>query len=131
MPFKPKCISDIFCAIAAEEIFVDIITQSPPKNDIVDIAFTLKKSDLNKAVEIIKKQINKSQIFTINNVSKITVEGEGMAKQSGVAAKVLGAFTQNKISALLIATSETKISICVNSDDTALAINTISQMLDL
>ena len=51
------------------------------------------------------------------NITKITLDGIGMEHQSGVAAKVFSCLSKVNADIIIITTSETKISICVDSSD--------------
>ena len=134
LPYSSKLVADIFSALGAKHIFVDVISQGIPKENKVDVSFSVKAKDLTNALSVIegfKANGGPVQVKPLRSVTKITVEGIGMEKHTGIAGKVFSGFAQNNIRILLISTSETKLAVCVDSQDTALAVNTISQMLNL
>jgi len=134
VPHSPKFIANIFNALAGQNINIDIISQTSPQKNTVNISFSLNQDDLNKAIGTInsfKKQEGGMYADIITGVSKLTVEGIGMVRRSGVAAKVFDAFAQSGIKIKIITTSETKITMCIDNEDKTLAINTISEVYGL
>lgn len=128
VPHSPKLIANIFNALAGQNINIDIISQTSPQKGSVNISFSLNQSDLKKAVDTInsfKKQEADMTSEYITGVVKLTVEGIGMQRQSGVAAKVFDAFAMVGVKIKIITTSETKITMCIDNEDKATAVNTI------
>ena len=59
------------------------------------------------------------------NLSKVTIIGVGIANKPGVAADMFEALYENNINMRMISTSEIKISVLVNSNDSDLAVRAI------
>jgi 4-hydroxy-tetrahydrodipicolinate reductase len=134
VPHSPKLIANIFNALAGQNINIDIISQTSPVDGNVDISFSLNQENLDKAVNTInsiKKQEPGMTAEIIAGVSKLTVEGIGMQRQSGVAAKVFHAFALAGIKIKIITTSETKITMCIDNTEKDIAIKTISSMFGI
>lgn len=134
VPHSPKLIANIFNALAGQNINIDIISQTSPVKEHVDISFSLDQQHLNKAVNTInsiKKQEEGMSSEVITGVSKLTVEGIGMQRQSGVAAKVFHAFALANIKIKIITTSETKITMCIDNEEKDIAVKTIAHMFNI
>ena len=77
-----------------------------------DITFTIKREDLEKSLDILKKNknIKFNNLSYKDNVSKISIVGAGMVTTPGVTYKMFRALAEEKINILAISTSEIKIS---------------------
>jgi len=111
-----------------------MISQTFPVNKLVNISFTLPKTDLYQASIVLDSF--KDKIFTFSyeayeNISKLSVVGLGMNSQSGVAAKVFNLLAENNIPVSIVTTSEIKISYVINPDDVKKAIEAIAREFDL
>ncbi|MEG0356916.1 MAG: 4-hydroxy-tetrahydrodipicolinate reductase [Christensenellaceae bacterium] len=130
LPHNPKLLATIFNSLAKSEINIDIISQSYPQNDFVDVAFSLHSKDIEKAKAVIEKI--GSLDFSCNlGISKLTIEGIGMEKQSGVAAKLFSALVSDDIKIYIVTTANTKISFCIDSKNTTKAIKAVTQAFKL
>lgn len=134
VPHDIKVIANIFQSIANKDINIDMISQTFPVNKLVNISFTLPKTDLYEASRILDSF--KGKIFTFSyesyeNISKLSVVGLGMNSQSGVAAKVFNLLAENDIPVSIVTTSEIKISYVINPEDQQKAIVAIAREFDL
>lgn len=134
VPHDIKVIADIFTNIANKDINIDMISQTTPNNKLVSISFTLPKTDLFQATQLLDGY--KEKIFTFSyeayeNIAKLSVVGIGMKSQSGVAAKMFDILAQNDIPVNIITTSEIKISYVINPEDQQKAIEAVAKEFDL
>ena len=134
VPHDIRVIADIFEQIAKLDINIDMISQTTPVNKLVNISFTIPKSDLACAIEILDKF--KNNIFTFSyetyeNITKLSVVGIGMKSQSGVAAKMFKLLADNNIPVHIITTSEIKISYIINPSDQQKAIEAVAKEFNL
>ena len=120
VPDKPGQASEIFGALAKHSINVDMIVQSSSINhEATDITFTIPETDLIIAERTIKKIQNKigfKKFITDTNVVKISVVGNAMKTQSGIAKTMFKTLANNQINIHVISTSEIKISVLISSD---------------
>ena len=120
VPDKPGQASEIFGALAKHSINVDMIVQSSSINhEATDITFTIPETDLIIAERTIKKIQNKigfKKFITDTNVVKISVVGNAMKTQSGIAKTMFETLANNQINIHVISTSEIKISVLISSD---------------
>ncbi len=126
-PFSPKLIAEVFNDIAEKNVKLDIISQTSPHHDKVSLSFSMPLSDVNVCKDVLKKHIKDDvKIITDTALSKLTVEGAGMQRQSGVASRLFGALAERDIGIYIITTSETKISFCVDSGKARDAVSAVT-----
>ena len=94
---NPGVASEMFKPL--KEINLDMIVQSSSADEgETDITFTIKKEDIKKATNLLKKnkKISYEKIIQNDKVSKISVVGAGMITQPGVAQKFFNALAKKK-----------------------------------
>lgn len=118
----------VFKILSENKINVDTIAQSEGEHKAKDISFTVKSSDMKKALDILKQnltELNAKEILHCDKLSKISVVGIGIVNNPGVAFKVFEALYENNINMYMISTSEIKISVLVNRKEANLALKAI------
>ncbi len=113
---EPRMLAELFGALAKEHVVVDMISQTMPTSGAIDLAFSLSREHLSKAIDVLKSF--SAELFCEVNptICKITLEGR-MEKQPGVAAKLFELLAKEQVLVKLITTSETKIEFCVDEAD--------------
>lgn len=128
LEFSPQLIASVFADIAAVGIKIDIISQTAPFNGKVGLSFSLPHSDLSRCLTLLEKyETNGARIIANDSLSKLTVEGPGMERQSGVASRLFTALAEKNIGISIITTSETKISFCVEAYRSSEAIGVVAE----
>ncbi len=128
VPDKPGFAFKIFSRLSKKSINVDIILQSIGRNGTKDITFTVEKSKMDEAMQIIEDcldNINATSIVADDNVSKVSIVGAGMESHPGVAAEMFEALFENNINIQMISTSEIKISVLIDKQDSDRAVKAI------
>lgn len=118
----------LFKVLARNLINVDVIVQSFGEHITKDIAFTVKMNDLKKTLEVLEENKNDlgfQDILHSENLSKVSIIGVGIANKPGVAADMFEALYESNINMHMISTSEIKISVLVNSNQSDLAVKAI------
>ena len=135
VPDKPGQAAEIFGALAKYSINVDMIVQSSSINhEATDITFTIPETDLKIAESTIKKiqkKIGFKKFITDTNVVKISVVGNAMKTQSGIAKTMFETLANNQINIHVISTSEIKISVLISSDYYELAMRSLHSAFGL
>ena len=135
VPDQPGQAAEIFGALAKYSINVDMIVQSSSINhEATDITFTIPETDLVLAESTIKKiqqKIGFKKFITDTNVIKISVVGNAMRTQSGIAKTMFETLANNKINIHVISTSEIKISVLISSDYYELAMRSLHSAFGL
>lgn len=119
---------ELFKILSDNLINVDIIVQSFGEHRAKDIAFTVKMNDLPKTLEVLEKnkeKLNVKEILHSENLSKVSIIGVGVANKPGVAVSMFEALYENNINMHMVSTSEIKISVLVNSDQSDQAVRAI------
>ncbi|MCA9247971.1 MAG: aspartate kinase, partial [Planctomycetales bacterium] len=116
VPDRPGVSQAIFSAIAARNITVDMIVQNVGAAGRANISFTVLRSELPATLRVLDglaASLGAAKVTHDDQVSKISVVGLGMAKQTGVADKMFRALANAGINITMITTSEIKISALV------------------
>ncbi len=114
----------IFERLAAKKINVDIILQSVGRDGTKDIAFTVAKDQADLAVESVSAVVN-ATVSCDTNVSKVSIVGAGMETHPGVASKMFEALYDAGINIQMISTSEIKVSVLIDAENSAQAVSAI------
>ena len=128
LPDKPGIAFKLFSLLAAKKINVDIILQSIGGHGTKDISFTVSRSHKQAALDALHehmKSIGAEDIVCEENISKISLVGAGMQSNPGVASKMFEALGEANINIQMISTSEIKISILIDINDSEKALNVI------
>lgn len=128
VPDTPGIAFKIFSMLSKKNINVDIILQAMGRENTQDISFTVSKDSLEEARAIIEEKmpfLGAKKLSIETNVAKISVVGAGMAQSSGVAADVFEAMFDADVNIEMISTSEIKISMLVNAQDSEKALKAI------
>ena len=131
---KPGVAANIFEPLSKNQINVDMVIQNISSDQkITDITFTIKRDDLLKTIEILKnnKDIKYENMSHNNKVSKISIVGAGMVSTPGITYKMFRSLAEEKINILAISTSEIKLSVIINENDTLKAVKKLHTAFDL
>ena len=131
---KPGVAANIFEPLSKAQINVDMVIQNISSDTkTTDITFTIKRDDVSKTKKILKENnsINYKSIIQNDKVSKISIVGAGMVSTPGVTFKMFRALSDEKINILAISTSEIKLSVIINENDTLKAVKKLHSTFDL
>ena len=125
---QPGVAFKVFNLLAREKINVDIILQSIGRSDSKDISFTVNKNCADRAYRVLmdnKDALGYDHVDINQDVAKVSVVGGGMVDNPGVAATMFEALYEAHINIKMISTSEIKVSVLINKDDTNKAVAAI------
>jgi len=126
---QPGVAAAIFGPLSDSAINVDMIVQSvSPDGRRTDMTFTVTKSDLGRALEVLEKnrdEIGYEDLLSDDNVVKVSVIGVGMRSHAGVAQTMFQTLSDKGINIQVISTSEIKISTLISEDYTELALRAL------
>ena len=131
---KPGVAAEIFEPLGKSQINIDMVIQNVSSDGkTTDITFTVKREDLNKSLEILKKnnKIAFKNLSYKNNVSKISIVGAGMVTTPGITYKMFRSLAEEKINILAISTSEIKISVIIDESFTVKAVKKLHNIFNL
>lgn len=128
LPDEPGVAFKVFSLLAKHKINVDIILQSVGKHKVKTISFTVPQDSADETREVLlnaKDQLKFEDLSVNKDVAKVSIVGAGMASNSGVAAKMFEALAMAGINIRMISTSEIKISVLINEEDSEKAVKAI------
>ena len=116
---QPGVAFKMFNKLAQYKVNVDIILQSVGRHGTKDITFTVsheQQADAVKAIESMKDVFEFQDLKINNGLSKVSIVGAGMESNPGVASKMFEALYDADINIHMISTSETKISVLIDTE---------------
>ena len=131
---RPGVAANIFEPLSKAQINVDMVIQNISSDQkTTDITFTVKREDVSKTKQIIKNnsKINYIEIIQNNRVAKVSIVGAGMVSTPGVTYRMFRALSDEKINILAISTSEIKLSVIIDEDNTLKAIKKLHTIFNL
>ncbi len=117
VPDKPGIAVALFEALAKAGVSVDTIVQNASINKITDLTFTVARSELNKALEVvtpIAKSIGARECVSDAKLGKVSIIGTGMQNTPGYAARMFATLSEQGINIELITTSEIRITCLIH-----------------
>ncbi|OGB90028.1 aspartate kinase [candidate division WOR-1 bacterium RIFCSPHIGHO2_01_FULL_53_15] len=135
VPDKPGTAAKLFGALAKGKINVDMIVQSiHSQGTLADMAFTVERTDMKRAVEVAKKiaaELKAEGVVSDPDVSKVSLVGVGMVSQPGTASKMFETLASEKINIQMITTSEIKISCVIKAEQGKQAVRALHKAFGL
>ena len=131
---KPGVAANIFEPLNKAQINVDMVIQNVSSDKkTTDITFTIKRDDLLKTKEILEKNknIKYDDIIQNNKVSKVSIVGAGMVSTPGVTYRMFRALAEDKVNILAISTSEIKLSVIIDEENTLKAVKKLHTIFEL
>jgi aspartate kinase len=126
---RPGVAAGIFGPLAEASINVDMIVQNiSPAGDTTDLTFTVGKADLERAVDVIRRNrdhIGYGDLLFDSNVVKVSVIGVGMRSHAGIASQMFRTLAERGINIQVITTSEIKVSVLIEEAYTELAVRAL------
>jgi aspartate kinase len=131
---RPGVAANIFEPLSKAQINVDMVIQNISSDQkTTDITFTVKRDYVSKTKQILKddSKINYKEIIHNDRVAKVSIVGAGMVSTPGVTYRMFRALSDEKINILAISTSEIKLSVIIEENDTLKAIKKLHTIFDL
>ena len=132
---KPGVAADIFEPLGKNNINIDMVIQNTSSDGKkTDVTFTIKREDLSKTIKLIeknKKYLKYDKIIHDDKVSKVSIIGAGMIANPGVTHQMFRSLANEKINILAISTSEIKISVLVEENETQTSVKALHKTFDL
>ena len=110
-----------------------VIQNISSDQNTTDITFTIKRDDLSKTKDILKDNQNivYKEITHNDKVSKVSIVGAGMVSTPGVTYRMFRGLADEKINILAISTSEIKLSVIINEENTLKAVKKLHTIFEL
>jgi len=136
VPDKPGKAAEIFEAVAAAEINIDMIVQnvSAAETGRTDVSFTLPKTEGQvgvQALDRVRESVGFHSLQYDDQIGKVSLVGAGMRSHPGVSAKFFKALSDCGVNIEMISTSEIRISVVTRADELDEAVRAIHSAFDL
>jgi len=117
VPDTPGISADVFEAVAAEGIMVDMIVQSVGKLAHTNLSFTVAQNDLERTTKVISNLVQTlgGRFETDEKIAILVVTGIGIRSHTGVGTRMFKALTTAGINVDMISTSEVRVSVVVDA----------------
>jgi aspartate kinase len=128
VPDRPGVAARVFGPLSAANVNVDMIVQNMGADGGTDMTFTVGRTDLPRATDILEKakaELGYEALIADPDVAKISVVGIGMRTHAGVASTMFKTLAEKGINIQVISTSEIKVSVLVAADYTELAVRAL------
>ena len=134
IPDQPGVAYKVLGAISEANIEIDVIVQNVAKDNSASITFTVNKTDLSQAEELlgeIANDLGALEVDSDKRIAKVSIVGVGMRSHAGVAAKMFESLAKEGINIQLITTSEIKITVVIEERYLELAVRALHSGFDL
>jgi aspartate kinase len=128
VPDQPGIAAQVFSRIGDAGITVDVILQNTARDGRNDISFTVAKPEFKRATalcEAIARDIGADEVYTDEQVAKVSAVGVGMRSHTQIAARMFGALAEKSINIQMITSSEIKISVVIHEKDLEEAVRVV------
>jgi aspartate kinase len=118
VPDRPGVSARIFESIASENILVDMIVQSIGRDGLADVSFTVNRSDLDRARQVLKAMSAElgGEVRVEPAVAILSVKGIGIRSHTGVGLRMFQALSKAGINVEMVSTSELRVNVVVDAD---------------
>ncbi|GAB7191641.1 aspartate kinase [Kineococcus sp. NUM-3379] len=136
VPDTPGTAAQIFEAVAAAEVNIDMIVQnvSVAATGRTDVSFTLPKAEGTTAVaalDRVKGDIGFERLEYDDQIGKLSLVGVGMRSHPGVSARFFKALGERRINMEMISTSEIRISVVTRAEELDDAVRAVHTAFEL
>lgn len=134
VPDRPGIAATIFEPLAKAGVSVDTIVQNASMQGITDLTFTVFKSDLARAMEVVKPiatQIGARECASDDRLGEVSIIGTGMQNTPGFAARMFSTLSEKNINIQLITTSEIRITCIINADEVKEAVRALHRAFEI
>jgi len=134
VPDQPGIAARLFQPLAEGGISVDTIVQNASVERLTDLTFTVTRSDLGRAMEIVKPvaaEIGAPEVLADTHLAKVSVVGAGMQSGPGYAGRMFQTLYEAGINIELITTSEIRITCLIEEAQVPKAIRALHKAFEL
>ena len=134
VPDRPGIAAALFEPLAKANVSVDTIVQNASIDNITDLTFTVAKSQLSKAMDVvvpIANSIGARECASDSHLGKVSIIGTGMQNTPGYAARMFGILSEQGINIQLITTSEIRITCIIDESKVKDAVRALHQAFKL
>ncbi|MGH2585111.1 MAG: aspartate kinase [Dehalococcoidia bacterium] len=134
VPDRPGIAATIFEPLAEAAISIDTIVQNASTEKLTDLTFTVGKTDLHRAIELVQPlvtEIGARDVVSDARLGKVSIVGTGMQNTPGYASRMFRALFDAGINIELITTSEIRITCLIDAGQVADAVRALHTAFEL
>ncbi len=134
VPDQPGIAAAIFEPLAKAGISIDTIVQNASIENITDLTFTVAKSQLTRAMDVVEPiagSIGARECVSDSELGKVSIIGTGMQNTPGYAARMFSALSAEGINIQLITTSEIRITCIIDGSRMKDAVRALHRAFEL
>ena len=131
---RPGIAASLFEPLTEVGISVDVIVQNASVGGATDMTFTVMRTDLARAVQVVQKVANglgSGEVVTASDLAKLSIVGTGMQNAPGYASTMFRTLADAGINIEMITTSEIRITCLVKEAQVAEAARALHTAFDL
>ena len=128
VPDRPGIASQVFAAIGAEDVSIQLIVQAEHRGGTNDISFLIPtdaEPRLRGRLDALLEKVNGEKTLIDREVATISLVGEGVQREPGIAARFFNALAEEKINIDLISTSNLMLTCVIAEVDTDRAVRAV------
>ncbi len=136
VPDRPGIAAQLFEALSAAGLNVDLIVQATQEGSSNDIAFTVADEQMQAAGEVCRTllrdlEVDETALTAQAGLAKLSISGAGILGRPGIAARLFDTLARCGINLRMIATSEVKVSCLVEGSQGARALRATADVFEL
>ena len=134
VPDRPGIAATLFEPLGDGGISVDTIVQNASVERLTDLTFTVSRSDLSRALEIVKPvalEIEAPDVLADTHLAKVSILGAGMTSAAGYAGRMFRTLFEAGINIELITTSEIRITCLIDEKQVKDAVRALHKAFEL
>ncbi|MFP6650640.1 MAG: aspartate kinase [Dehalococcoidia bacterium] len=131
---RPGIAASLFEPLTEVGISVDVIVQNASVGGATDMTFTVMRTDLARAEQVVRKVANdlgSGEVVTASDLAKLSIVGTGMQNAPGYASTMFRTLADAGINIEMITTSEIRITCLVKEAQVAVAARALHTAFDL
>jgi aspartate kinase len=131
---RPGIASDIFGALAKNNVNIDMIIQTSGHDGSTSMDFTVPQNEITDAKKVVEAFLANKEVSDATydeGICKVSIVGVGMKSHTGVAAKAFSTMAEENINIQMISTSEIKVSMVIDEKYAELAVRSLHNAYEL
>ena len=131
---RPGVAASLFEPLSKADISVDVIVQNASEGGATDLTFTIKRTDLTRALEVVEavaQSLGSRGVTSADKLAKVSIVGTGMQDAPGYASRLFRALADNGINIEMITTSDIRITCIVDESRVAEATRALHTVFQL
>ena len=131
---RPGISASLLEPLAEADVSVDIIVQTATVGNDTDLAFTVSRDDLPRALDIVRSvtvRLGGGEVISADHLAKVSLVGTAMQNTPGYASRMFRTLADEDINIDMISTSEIRITCVIDEDrlaDAARALHTAFEL---